>query len=231
MNRLIKRTLFIISAFMIITLTACIGYGNVDDSIAGDDWRTYGEIVGNGAITHDGVSVDVLVTVSDESAAFYWDKPEQVLFDSVSFPVTVTDAHTAFNGISFDDINGDGESDVRVSFIHENGDKTEMIWIWDSVNRYVFREDLSSFVSGDSELNSYTGNWKYTDKELWLYINEDATWEFMNADGTVTEYGTLWADEAGITLHFDGSGDVLQLDRTVSGTLVDSVNGGTLIRD
>ena len=43
------------------------------------------------------------------------------------------------------------------------------------------------------------------------------------------EYGTLWVDEYGITLHFDGSGDTLQLDRTVSGDLIDSVNGGTLL--
>ncbi len=28
-------------------------------------------------------------------------------------------------------ITHDGESDVLVSFIHENGDETELIWIWD----------------------------------------------------------------------------------------------------
>ncbi len=43
------------------------------------------------------------------------------------------------------------------------------------------------------------------------------------------EYGTLWVDENGVTLHFDGSGDTLQLDRTVSGDLIDSVNNGTLL--
>ena len=42
------------------------------------------------------------------------------------------------------------------------------------------------------------------------------------------EYGTLWVDEYGITLHFDGSGDTLQLDRTVSGDLMDVTNGGSL---
>ena len=32
-----------------------------------------------------------------------------------------------------------------------------------------------------------------------------------------------------MTLHFDGSGDTLQLDRTVSGDLIDCVYGGTLL--
>ena len=31
-----------------------------------------------------------------------------------------------------------------------------------------------------------------------------------------------------MTLHFDGSGDILQLDRSVSGDLINSVNGDML---
>ena len=44
-----------------------------------------------------------------------------------------------------------GESDVLVSFIDEYGDNTELIWIWDPVERYVFREDLSTIAIGDSD--------------------------------------------------------------------------------
>ena len=128
-----------------LSLAACGGSGDV----AGDDWRVSGVVAGSGVITHDGESVDVLVTVSESSAAFYRDLPEQVLFDSVLFPMNIPDAEQAFNAISFDDIDGDGESDVLVSFIHENGDATELIWIWDPVERYVFREDLSTVtISG-----------------------------------------------------------------------------------
>ncbi len=53
-------------------------------------------------------------------------------------------------------------------------------------------------------------------ENLWLCIHEDTTWEFVNDQDDVIEYGTLWVDENGVTLHFDGSGDTLQLDRTVS---------------
>ena len=213
-----------------LNLAAC---GNSDD-VVGDDWRTTGVVAGSGTITHDGESVDVLVTVSESSAAFYRDLPEQILFDSVSFPMNIPDAEQAFNAISFEDIDGDEESDVLVSFIHENGDATELIWIWDPVERYVFREDLSTValsggdLSGD-DLSEYVGLWEYQGENLWLHICDDATWEFVNDQDDVIEYGTLWVDENGLTLHFDGSGDTLQLDRTVSGDLIDSVNGGTLL--
>lgn len=219
----------VLTMALCLSLAAC---GN-SDNVAGDDWRTTGMVVGSGTITHDGESVDVLVTVSESSAAFYRDLPEQVLFDSVSFPMNIPDAEQAFNAISFNDMDDDGESDVLVSFIHENGDATELIWIWDPVERYVFREDLSTVaisggdLSGD-DLSEYVGLWEYQGENLWLRIRDDATWEFVNDQDEVIEYGTLWVDEYGITLHFDGSGDTLQLDRTVSGDLMDITNGGSL---
>ena len=215
----------VLTMALCLSLAAC---GN-SDNVAGDDWRTTGMVVGSGTITHDGESVDVLVTVSESSAAFYRDLPEQILFDSVSFPMSIPDAEQAFNAISFDDMDDDGESDVLVSFIHENGDATELIWIWDPVERYVFREDLSTVALSGDDLSEYVGLWEYQGENLWLRIREDATWEFVNDQDEVIEYGTLWVDEYGITLHFDGSGDTLQLDRTVSGDLIDSVNGGTLL--
>ncbi len=215
----------VLAMALCLSLAAC---GNSDD-VAGDDWRTTGVVVGSGTIAHDGESVDVLVTVCESSAAFYRDLPEQVLFDSVSFPMNIPDAEQAFNAISFDDMDGDGESDVLVSFIHENGDATELIWIWDPAERYVFREDLSTVALSGGDLSEYVGLWEYQGENLWLRIREDATWEFVNDQDDVIEYGTLWVDENGVTLHFDGSGDTLQLDRTVSGDLIDSVNGGTLL--
>lgn len=75
--------------------------------MAGDDWRTTGLVAASGTITHDGQSVDVVVTVDEESAAFYWDRPEQLLYDSVKFPMTVPNARDNFDSISFDDLNGD----------------------------------------------------------------------------------------------------------------------------
>ena len=225
MYRQTKRVFLTVPVVIGLGLAACGASGDV----AGDDWRTSGVVAGSGTITHDGKSVDVLVIVSETSAAFYRDESKQVLYDSVLFPMHIPDAEQTFNAISFDDMDGDGESDVLVSFIDEYGDNTELIWIWDPVERYVFREDLSTVTLSGGDLSEYVGLWEYQGENLWLRIHEDATWEFVNDQDDVIEYGTLWVDENGVTLHFDGSGDTLQLDRTVSGDLIDSVNGGTLL--
>ena len=143
-----RLTPLLMALLMCLSLAAC---SSSDDPEAGNDWRTTGIVVGSGTITHDGDSVDVLVTISSESAAFYRDEAEQILFDSVSFPVAIPDAKDAFTSISFDDLNADGESDVYIRFDHENGDGTELVWIWDPDERYVFSEDLSSVsIAGGS---------------------------------------------------------------------------------
>lgn len=91
-----------------------------------------------------------------------------------------------------------------------------MLWLWTPQERYVYQPEYSSFhvpgVAGPEELiASYVGLWEYQGENLWLRIREDATWEFVNDQDDVIEYGTLWVDENGLTLHFDGSGDTLQL--------------------
>ena len=231
MNRLKRGFALVLVAVLCLSLAAC---GGTDNDITGDDWRVSGVVAGSGTITHDGESVDVLVTVSESGAAFYRDLPEQVLFDSVAFPETIEDISSSAFQISFDDQNGDEESDVLVEIGHEDMSNTTMLWLWDPQERYVYQPDYSSFhvpgVAGPEEpIAPYVGLWEYQGENLWLRIREDATWEFVNDQDDVTEYGTLWVDENGVTLHFDGSGDTLQLDRTVSGDLIDSVNNGTLL--
>ena len=221
---------FALAPALCLSLAAC---GDSGDA-AGEDWRTTGVVVGSGTITHDGNSVDVLVTADPNSAAFYWDQEEQVLFDSVAFPETIEDIRSSAFQISFDDQNGDGESDVLVEIGHEDMSNTTMLWLWDPQERYVYQPEYSNFhVPGVAEpeesIDSCVGLWEYQGENLWLRIREDSTWEFVNDQEEVIESGTLWVEESGITLHFDGSGDTLQLIRTVSGDLIDSVNGGTLL--
>ena len=135
----------LLAVLLCLSLTAC---GDSSDDVTGDDWRASGVVAAEGTITHEGEgSVKVLVTVGPESAAFYRDEPEQELFDSVSFPVTVEDANDDGTGfdISFDDITGDGESDVVVTFQHADMSTTQMVWFWDADERYVFEPDYSYF--------------------------------------------------------------------------------------
>ena len=228
MNLLKKNFALLLAVVLCLSLTAC---GGLDD-VVDDDWRNSDEVVGSGIITHTGEgSVDVLIIVSEYSAAFYWDQPEQVLYDSVSFPITVLDAKESFSEISLDDIDGDGESDVFVSFVHAPDDITQMVWIWDPEDGYVFREDLSilPMFDSDGEISEYTGLWEYVDENLWLRIYDDETWEFLNDQEDVIACGALWVGEDGITLYFEDTDDVLQLDRAGNGDLLDSENDGMLV--
>ena len=131
-----------------LSLAAC---GNSDD-VAGEDWRTSGMVAASGPLTPHRESVLVRVIVKASRAQFSPGLHSPRRFDSVSFPMNIPDAEQAFNAIFLEDLDGDGESDVLVSFIHENGDETELVWIWDPVERYVFREDLSTVsISGGAD--------------------------------------------------------------------------------
>ena len=89
--------------------------------------------------------------------------------------------------------------------------------------------DTGDADGGEADIGEYVGLWEYVGENLWLRIRDDSTWEFLDESSTVVAQGTLWAEEDGVTLHFDDSGDVMMLDRTVSGDLIDGANGGTLV--
>ena len=108
----------------------------------GADWRTTGIIIDYGIITRNGKSVDVVVTLDNEGASFYYNSSNKKLFESVSFPFSITDSWDAYNAVYFDDVNSDGESDVTLHFHHDDYTFTQLVWYWDN-NGYVYREELS----------------------------------------------------------------------------------------
>lgn len=96
MTFLKKNLIFLLVVVLRLSLSVCEG----SDDTVDDDWRNSDEVVGSGTITHEGErSVDVLIIVSEYSIAFYEDQPEQVLYDSVSFPITILDAQESLNEI------------------------------------------------------------------------------------------------------------------------------------
>ena len=234
MKNLLKKSFALLLAVVLcLSLTACGGKKKTDaETVVGDDWRNSGEVVASGTITHENEdSVDVLITVDENSASFYRDEPEQILFDSVSFPITIPDAWESLDEISLEDLDGDGETDVYVSFNYDSGDIIEMVWIWDPEERYVFREDLSTLPTSDSDgdISEYVGLWEYVDEDVWIGIYEDATWECFDDQGNAFQFGTLSVDSTGITFYMDESDETMRFERTESGDLVDSENDGVLV--
>lgn len=105
-----KQRIHLFALLFCLLLAACLLLVGCGGEVVGDDWRVSGIVDADGTITHDGESVDVLVAVSPESAAFYRDEAEQILFDSVSFPMAIPDAESAFYAIRFDDLDGDAKA-------------------------------------------------------------------------------------------------------------------------
>ena len=78
----------------------------------------------------------------------------------------------------------DGESDVLVSFIHENGDATELICIWGPGGALRLPRGPSTVaisggdLSGD-DLSEYVGLFGSIKRTGHQRIRDDATWEFV----------------------------------------------------
>ena len=77
MNPMKKHLAFLSAAILCLSLTACGGSAGTGEEPLGvtvdEDWRDSGVVVDSGAIPHEGEgSANVLVTVDEDSAAFYW---------------------------------------------------------------------------------------------------------------------------------------------------------------
>ena len=109
-----------------------------------------------------------------------------MLFDSVAFPETIEDISSSAFQISFDDQNGDEESDVLVEIGHEDMSNTTMLWLWDPQERYVYQPDYSQFyhpivIYGpeDDLVTDFSGTW-YLDGDLsaltYIIIDSKGNW-------------------------------------------------------
>lgn len=131
-------------------LPACGGSQDSDD-VAGEDWRTSGVVFDHGTITRNGEDVEVCVCVHKDGATYYYDDATQICYDEVEYPMTIEDAQSAYGGTFFDDLNDDGQSDVRMDFYFDDDSETTLVWYWDSEDGYVFQPDESSVTISESK--------------------------------------------------------------------------------
>ncbi len=228
-ERLLKILLAAATVTVPFLITAC-----GDNELAGDDWRASGIVSDTGVITRNGEDIKVCLCVYDDNVSIYHDKKEQEFIEAADFPREIADAHDSYSGAHFDDINGDGESDLQIDLWYGEGSYDILVWYWDpSTECYVYLPDESTIgyeevKSSEEYLADYIGLWEYHDENIWIRINADASWELLNSGAEVVESGTAVADEERITLHFDDGGDTWEFVKTVSEDLIDSVNGGVL---
>ena len=143
-----KYASLLLALVMCLSLAAC-GDSNGPD-VGGTDWRTTGIWRSDGTITRDGEDTVVLVCVHASDATFYHNTEDQVLFDSVDYPITLeSDAWEAFQSIDFADLNDDGNSDVTMKF-NDGGSELLMVWFWDTEsNQFVYQPEESQLGEDD----------------------------------------------------------------------------------
>ncbi len=144
-----NRTILCVSALLLacLLLTGCAQQASEapgdQPDIAGADWRTWGTVYDYGTITLDGAQTPVCVCVYTDEAVFYYDEAEQVEYSRVAYPEPFEDAQQAIGGTFFDDQNGDGQSDVRMDFYHEDGTESTLVWYWAGQDGFVYQPGAS----------------------------------------------------------------------------------------
>jgi len=179
------------AAVLCLCLTACFNiFDDPDPGITGDDWRTWGLICDSGTITRGGEDTKVLVCVYTNETDFFYDSKEKVMFGSVNYPLTLLLAWDKLRGIDFADLNGDGNSDVTMTF-NDRGSEVVMVWFWDTESeQYVFRSEESQL----SVPVLMGGELPFTDMEtLQSEIHEDSTYYYAEAteDGRIMVVNTV----------------------------------------
>ena len=197
MMTLLKKNLAVALAVVLcLGLTACFDIG----PDIGGDWRVTGIVRDGGTITRDGEETFVLVCVHKADATFYYDSEDQVLFDSVDYPITLEgNPWEMFQSIDFADRNGDDNSDVAMIF-HDGGNTLLMVWFWDAENAaFVYQPEESQLGKDDDdglipELMSGPlpfGNMESLESETY----EDGTYYCMDIseDGVILVVNTVQA--------------------------------------
>ena len=124
--------------------------GGSDDDVAGEDWRTWGWVDDWGVLEKGDEQIRLLLCVFTENAVLFYDDDTQTEFADLHYPYALEDAEEAYEAVSLFDQNGDGSSDVRLVFLHDDGMQTEFVWCWDG-ETFVFSQDLSgTWPAGDS---------------------------------------------------------------------------------
>lgn len=208
-----------------------------------EHWYEFADCITTGTIEQDGVAVDVCVYVNEDGFAFCYDEGSgHDLFETAPFPYTLTDAQEDLTGVSFDDLDGDGNSDITAAFHHSGGDDRTEVWYWDTGKlAFVYSEEDSVYddhgqgeitrAAEKAALEPYVGLWKQDSQELYLRVYEDNTWESYDELGVIHE-GTCYGDDGELDLYIaDLSGiSGIFLELSDDGSLLHPESGDRFVR-
>lgn len=142
-----KLIIALILALCLLPAAGCGGAGEEpapkpDEEAVGSDWRTWGIIDGYGTLTLGGETIEICACVYDNRAELYYDKASQELYRTVEYPEKLTEQEYKLAKISFEDFNGDGDTDIRVTVEDDGGVLRWMTWVYD-IGEFVYMDALA----------------------------------------------------------------------------------------
>ena len=116
--------------------------GSTGGSVEGADWRTWGIIDAYGTLEAEGSSTDLCVCLYADRAELYYNEESQNLFKTIEYPETLTTEQYENVTITFEDLDGDDNTDITIGSITPDGAERRFSYVYD-MGEYVYMEALS----------------------------------------------------------------------------------------
>lgn len=164
-----------------------------------------GDIVDHCTMIRDGEFVDVCITSDRENLYFYLDDNSYELLDTAVLPMQSYTDNWHISEINLNDVTNDEYSDLSVHIIHADNSQTELVYVWNENDHFLFQANNSYFTRtseiGDdtaSVFRSYAGSWVSTEDNMYegmsLEIDLEGNWELYSGNDLIDE-GYLYVVE------------------------------------
>lgn len=215
----IKR-FFCLLTLVLLSLVLLAGCGSSDS----DESDTY-EIDGYGTVKRNGENTLVCVGHDRKTIYLYNYDEENKLFDTAEIPSDIYDEDWFITKFSFSDWDGDGNSDLQVTFYHSDMSESNIHWTWVEGEGYVYQwaesrlydsivvrypDDYDSDAEFGDKISMYVGVWLSDEDNQY----DDAYIEFgwygywtLYAAGELVDEGSIRFEPEGDYLYSDSYND------------------------
>lgn len=113
------------------------------------DWREDAEISVKDTALFRGEQVPVVGCVENDRILLYRDAAEQELLAQADYPIPLENAEDELTTCEFEDLDGDGNSELTLAFDLADGVRASFLWFWVDTQGYTLNEEFSQ-LPGDS---------------------------------------------------------------------------------
>lgn len=113
------------------------------------DWREDADISVKDTALFGGEPVPVVGCVENDRILLYRDAAEQELLAQADYPIPLENAAEELTTCEFEDLDGDGNSELTLTFDLPDGKRASFLWFWVDGQGYTLNEEFSQ-LPGDS---------------------------------------------------------------------------------